>query len=107
MAEFVTVCSLADLPPGERIVQEVGNTWVIVFNVGGEFYAVEDMCSHEEYYLSEGALNTTDYSIECPKHGSYFDVRTGMPLCPPAVSPIKRYAVRVEGDQIQVGGRIR
>lgn len=104
MADFVTVGKLVDLPPGGRLVVEVGNTWVIVFNVGGEFYAIEDMCSHEEYYLSEGELD--GYEIECVKHGSSFDIRDGKPVCPPAFAPIKRFAVRIEGDLIQVGGKL-
>ncbi|MBK8025916.1 MAG: non-heme iron oxygenase ferredoxin subunit [Chloroflexi bacterium] len=104
MTDFVTVAQTHELAPGERLVAEVQGTWVIVFNIDGAYFAVEDMCSHEEYYLAEGALE--GYSMECPKHGACFDVRTGQPLCPPAVSPIKRYAVRVEGDQLQVGKRL-
>jgi 3-phenylpropionate/trans-cinnamate dioxygenase ferredoxin subunit len=100
MSEFVTVAKVDEIAPGERIVVEIGRDWVVVFNVGGEFYAINEICSHEEYSLAEGELD--GYTIECPKHGAQFDIRTGQHLCPPAVSPVKRYAVRVQGDNIQV-----
>jgi 3-phenylpropionate/trans-cinnamate dioxygenase ferredoxin subunit len=103
MAEFVTVASVDDLKPGERLVVEVGRDWVIIFNVGGTYYAVEDMCSHEEYYLSEGELNGT--TLECPKHGACFDITSGKHLSPPAVSPIRTFEVRVEDGAIQVAKR--
>jgi 3-phenylpropionate/trans-cinnamate dioxygenase ferredoxin component len=103
MAEFVTVASVDDLKPGERLVAEVGRDWVIIFNVGGTYYAVEDMCSHEEYYLSEGELDGT--ALECPKHGACFDITTGKHLTPPAVSPIRTFPVRVENGAIQVAKR--
>ena len=104
MPEFVTGATTDEVQPGDRIVVEVNDVWVVVFNVGGTYYAVEDMCSHEEYYLSEGELD--GYEIECAKHGARFDVRTGEVLAPPAVVPIKRYAVRVVENELQIGGRV-
>lgn len=103
MADFVTVARVDEIAPGERLVVEFGRDWVIVFNVGGSFYAVEDMCSHEEYALAQGAL--TDFALECPKHGAQFDIRTGAYLCAPAVSPVKSYDVRVEGESVQLAKR--
>ncbi len=103
MAEFVTVAMTDEMAPGERIVVEVDDVWVVIFNVGGQYYAIEDMCSHEEYMLSEGEID--GYAIECPKHGARFDVRDGKVLAPPAVSPVKAYKVRVVGDEVQVGRR--
>ncbi len=100
MADFQTVARTGEIAPGDRIVVEFGRDWVVIFNVGGEFYAVEDMCSHEEYPLADGTLD--GYSLECPKHGALFDVRTGAHLCPPAVSPVKTYDLRVEGDEIRI-----
>ena len=70
---WYTVATTDEIKPGERIVVEIDDVWVVVFNVGGQYYALEDMCSHEEYYLSEGELD--GYAIECPKHGAQFDVR--------------------------------
>ena len=103
MTEFVTVATTDEMQPGERIVVEIDDAWVVVFNVGGQYYALEDMCSHEEYMLSEGTID--GYALECPKHGAQFDVRDGRVLAPPAVSPVKAYAVRVVGDEVQVGRR--
>lgn len=99
--EWVTVASVDELAPGERLVFEMGRDWVILFNVGGTFYAVEDQCSHEDEPLSEGFLS--GHVLECPKHGATFDIRNGEHLSPPAVRPIKWYPVRVEGDSVQVG----
>lgn len=98
--EWLNVAPTDDVPPGERLVFEVGRTWIVLFNVGGQFYAVEDECTHEEFPLSEGVL--TDYSIECAKHGACFDIRDGRVLAPPAFLPVKTFPVRVEDGQIQV-----
>lgn len=101
--EFVTVAPLDDVPPGSRLVFGIGRDWIVLFNVDGEFYALEDRCSHAEVPLSEGGLVGT--SIECVKHGSLFDLTTGQPLNPPAVSPVKTYPVRVQDGEIQIGTR--
>lgn len=100
MADFVTVARTSDLAPGERMVVELGRDFVLLFNVDGQYYAIEDMCSHEEYELSDGALD--GYTLECPKHGAHFDIRTGEHLTPPAVRSVRAYDVRVEGDSIQI-----
>jgi 3-phenylpropionate/trans-cinnamate dioxygenase ferredoxin subunit len=105
MSEFVTVGALADLSPGGRWVVEAQHTWIVILNIDGALYAVEDMCSHEEYELSGGALD--GFALECPKHHAAFDVRTGKPTLPPAVAPIRRFAVRVEDGMVQVGGRLK
>jgi 3-phenylpropionate/trans-cinnamate dioxygenase ferredoxin subunit len=100
MADFVTVGKVDEVPPGERLVAQIGRHWVVVFNVGGTLYAVEDQCSHEDYPLSEGTLDGME--IECAKHGARFDIRTGKNLTPPALLPVRWYEVRIEGDEIQV-----
>lgn len=100
MGEFITVAKVDEIAPGERMVVELGRDWVLIFNVGGEFYAINEICSHEEYSLADGELK--DFAVECPKHGAQFDIRTGQHLCPPAYMPVKRYAVRIEGDDIQL-----
>ncbi len=104
MLQFIKVATVNDIPPGERLLVEIDGIWILIFNVSGEFHAIEDMCSHEEYYLSEGVL--TDHAIECTKHGAQFDIRTGKPLCPPAVSPIKLFPIRVEGESVLVGRKL-
>ena len=103
MPDFITVATTDEIKPGERIVVEIDDEWVVVFNVGGEYYAVRDMCTHEEYYLSEGTLD--GYALECAKHGARFDVRSGEVLAPPAVVPVKTYAVRLLDGQVQVARR--
>jgi nitrite reductase/ring-hydroxylating ferredoxin subunit len=103
MAEFVTVAKTSDIPPGERLVVQLGRTWVVIFNVDGNLYAIEDECSHEEYPLSDGILD--DCEIECVHHGARFDITTGKNLSPPALIPIKSYEVLVEGDDISIAKR--
>lgn len=98
--EWVTVADVDEIAPGERLVFEVGRDWVILFNVGGTYYAVEDRCSHEDEPLAEGFLS--GHVLECPKHGATFDITTGEHLSPPAVRPIKWYPARVEGDVVQI-----
>lgn len=100
MTDFVTVGKLSDVPPGERLVAQIGRNWVVAFNVGGTIYALEDQCSHEEYPLSDGFLDGTE--LECAKHGARFDLTTGKNLTPPALVPVRYYEVRIEGDDIQV-----
>ncbi len=103
MSDYVSVATIDELIPGERMVVEFGRDWVVIFNVGGQFYAVQDMCSHDDYPLADGGL--TEFALECSKHGAQFDIRTGAQLCAPAVSPAKTYDVRVEGDNIQIAKR--
>ncbi len=103
MTEFVTVATTDEIKPGERMAVEIDDVWVAIFNVGGEYYAINDICTHEEYYLSEGMLD--GHTIECAKHGAQFDLRTGEVLAPPALIPVKTYEVRVVGDEIQVARR--
>lgn len=99
--EWISVAMVNEIAPGERLIVEIGRDWVVIFNVGGEFYALEDRCSHEDVPLSEGAL--TDCVIECRKHGATFDITTGAHLSPPAVAPVKKYPIRVEDEIVQVG----
>lgn len=103
MAEFVTVAQRDEVPPGSRIVVEYGRDFVVLFNLDGVLYAIEDMCSHEEYELSDGVLD--GYQLECPKHGAHFDIRTGEHLSPPAVRAVRAYDVQIDGDAIQIRRR--
>ncbi|MDX1995991.1 MAG: non-heme iron oxygenase ferredoxin subunit [bacterium] len=105
MSEFITVATTDELQPGERLVVEVNRKWVAVFNVDGQFYAIADVCTHDDGPLAEGNLH--EYSIECPRHGAQFDIRTGKVLSPPALVDVPVYRVRVEGDAIQVAPVMR
>jgi 3-phenylpropionate/trans-cinnamate dioxygenase ferredoxin subunit len=100
MADFVKVAKTSDLPPGERIVVEVDDLYIAVFSVGGEFYAIEDVCTHDDGPLAEGELD--GYEIECPRHGARFDIRTGKVLSFPAVVDVPWFEVKVEGDDVLV-----
>ena len=100
MSEFFKVAEVSELPPGGKKLVEVDDIPVALFNVAGEFYAIEDVCTHDDGPLAEGELDGDE--IECPRHGARFNVRTGVALCMPAVEPVECYEVKVEGDDILV-----
>ena len=101
MEGFVKVAVTADLQSGELMLVEVEDERIVLANVGGQYYALTDACTHTECPLSDGELEGE--VLECPCHGSQFDVRTGEVVAPPANEPLTRYAVKIEGDDILVG----
>lgn len=103
MAEFTAVATTDEIPPGERLVVEFGRHWVAIFNVDGVYYAIEDVCTHDDGPLAEGELRGC--VIECPRHGATFDVTTGKVISAPAVVDVPAYAVRIEGTQIAIAPR--
>jgi 3-phenylpropionate/trans-cinnamate dioxygenase ferredoxin subunit len=98
----VRVASVDEVPEGAAKHVEVGGLEVAVVNAGGHFYAINDVCSHEYYHLSDGEVDVDELSIECPKHGSTFGLEDGRPRSLPAVLPVPVYGVRVEGNDILV-----
>jgi len=100
MAEFVKVAKTNDVPAGQVKVYQVDGRQIALCNVEGEFFAIDDVCTHDQGPLGEGELD--GYQIECPRHGARFDVKTGRALTLPAVMPVQAYAVRVEGDDVEV-----
>lgn len=100
-AEFTKVAEAQEVPAGEMKLVEVAGQRVVVANVGGAFYAFGDACTHADGPLSEGMLE--DDRVECPWHGSVFDVKSGRPLRGPARDPVPTYAVKVEGGSILLG----
>jgi len=98
MSEFQKVATLDEPPAGARKSIVFDDRAVLLFRIDADLYAVEDVCSHDGQPLTEGRL--IDGSIECPRHGARFDVKTGRPLCMPAVEPIATYEVRIEGNDI-------
>jgi 3-phenylpropionate/trans-cinnamate dioxygenase ferredoxin subunit len=102
VAEWIDIARAEDIPPGHAARVEIDDTPVAVFNVNGEFFALDDTCSHAEASLSEGDLDTERCIIECPLHGSSFDLRTGDALTLPAVEPVRVHQVEVGDD-----GRLR
>ena len=97
---WVTVADTQDVPPGRTKAVVVGGKRVLICNVDGQFFAVSDVCTHDNEPLDQGVLN--DHQIECPRHGACFDVRTGKVLRLPAVQPIPTFAVQIEGQHILV-----
>jgi len=100
-AEYVAVATKDELPNGARKLLEIDGRPIAVFNVAGEYYAIADVCSHDDGPVAEGELE--GYEIECPRHGARFDVRDGKVLSFPAIVDIPAYPVRVEGEEILVG----
>jgi 3-phenylpropionate/trans-cinnamate dioxygenase ferredoxin subunit len=92
------VCPMAELLPGEHTVCFDGDTAILVCNVDGEIYALEDKCSHQDFELSPGKLDGAE--IECVLHGAKFDVRTGEALCAPAYVGVPKFPVRIENGVI-------
>ena len=103
MAEsgFVNVAQLGDLPPGEMMVVEVEQGRVLLVNVDGNVHAMDDICSHAYASLAEGDLHGDE--VECPLHGSAFNVVTGEAMTPPANESVQTYELRVEGQNILLG----
>lgn len=100
MTEFVKVAKVSDLPPGERMFYDFEDVTVAIFNVEGNYYCIEDVCTHDGGPVAEG--NLYGHDIECPRHGALFDIRDGSVVSMPAVVPVPAYKVKVEGDDILV-----
>ncbi len=94
------LASVSDVPIGEGIGFEVGGKRVAVFNLGGSFHCVSDICTHEYALLSEGYLD--DGCIECPLHGGSFDIRTGKAIMAPAETDLQTYPVECRDGEIFV-----
>jgi len=101
MTTWQRVASVADIPSERVAVFQVGDHDVAVCNVNGEFFAIDDLCTHDGGALDQGELEGDE--IECPRHGARFDVRTGAAVQLPAFAAVETHAVRVEGDALQVG----
>ena len=99
----VRVCETKDVPPGEARRYRVAGREVAVVNLGEEgFRALDAICSHAKYYLDEGEVDVDLETIECPKHGSTFDLNTGNPKTLPATQPVDAFAVTVDGDDVMI-----
>jgi 3-phenylpropionate/trans-cinnamate dioxygenase ferredoxin subunit len=100
MADFVPVAKVSEIPdPGRQLV-EVDECLVVLIHVGGQFYALDDVCTHDGGPLGEGQLE--DSTIACPRHGAKFDIRTGAALTMPATRPTVVHDVKVQGDTVLV-----
>jgi len=100
MNEWVTVARVEELAPGERRIVDVDDTQIVVFNLGGQYYAIEDVCTHDGGKLTGGALEGDQ--IVCPRHGARFCIRTGAALSAPAYEPTSTFPVRMVNGVIEV-----
>jgi 3-phenylpropionate/trans-cinnamate dioxygenase ferredoxin subunit len=99
--EFVEIAPASELPTGERLFVELGDKPIVIFNIAGQFFAIGDVCSHDEGPLGDGLIE--GYHVVCPRHGAEFDIRSGQAVHMPAVIDIPAYPVRVNGGTIFVG----
>ena len=99
---IIDVCRLDELPPGAHKVVELDDVDIAVVNCGGEILAIEDRCSHDDGILLEGVLDQERCRVECPRHGSWFDLRSGRPLNLPAYQPVDTYDVLIEDGTIKL-----
>ena len=97
---WVRVCALGELLPGDRRVVWDGDTAIVVFNYDGDCYALEDRCSHEDFELSIGNFDPDEATVECVLHGAKFDVRDGRALCAPAYLPVAKFPVKIEDGAV-------
>ena len=102
MSETVTLCKAGELAPGEARRFDVAGHRIALVRIGDEFHAVDDECSHEDYSLSEGEVWVDECEIECPRHGSTFNLLTGEACTLPATQPINVYKVVVDGESVTV-----
>jgi 3-phenylpropionate/trans-cinnamate dioxygenase ferredoxin subunit len=98
----IEVCPVEQLKPGEVRLVEWEDLEIGVFNCAGTVYAIEDRCSHDDGPLVEGELDQDHCTIECPRHGSQFDLKTGRPLTLPAYVPVETFPVKIEHDTIKL-----
>lgn len=100
MTKFIKIGRAEDIAPGEKRVYEVDGFGIVVANLHGNFYAVDDLCTHDGGPLGEGDLENGH--IICPRHGARFDLRTGAALTMPAFEPIATYVVKVENGDLLI-----
>jgi 3-phenylpropionate/trans-cinnamate dioxygenase ferredoxin subunit len=100
MSDWIDVAPVGEFVPGSRRVVDVEDVMVIVFNLGGEYYAIEDVCTHDYSSLDDAELD--GHQVVCPRHGARFDVRTGDALTAPAYEAIPTFPTRVERGVVQV-----
>jgi nitrite reductase/ring-hydroxylating ferredoxin subunit len=97
---FVTVGKTSDIPPGAGAQLEISGKKIAVFNCDGDFYAIDDTCTHRGGPLSEGLV--VGEEVECPWHGARFNLKSGAHLCPPAPRGVTAYPVQVVGEEVRI-----
>ena len=99
--EFIEVASQDELDDGERLFIEVDEIQIVLFKIAGNYFAIGDVCSHDDGPLGDG--NVEEFNVTCPRHGAQFDVRTGKALSLPAIVDIPAYPVRIQDNGIEIG----
>lgn len=99
--EFAEIVPASELPNGERLFVDIGDKPIVIFNIAGQFFAIGDVCSHDEGPLGDGTVEGNN--VVCPRHGGEFDIRSGQAVQMPAVVDIPAYPVQVRDGVIFVG----
>jgi 3-phenylpropionate/trans-cinnamate dioxygenase ferredoxin component len=102
LPQIIDVCPLSELEPGQVRLVEWEDLEIGVFNCNGTLYAIEDRCSHDDGPLAEGEVDLDSCTVECPRHGSRFDLRTGKPQTLPAYVPVDTFPVIIEDHTIKL-----
>ncbi len=102
LSPVIDICPVSELPPGATRVVEVEDFEIGIVNCGGDILAIEDRCTHDNGILFDGPIDLEKCTVECPRHGSLFDLRTGRPINLPAYVPVDIFPVSIEGDMIRV-----
>jgi 3-phenylpropionate/trans-cinnamate dioxygenase ferredoxin component len=102
MTEILDICPVSELPPGASRIVEWEDLEIGIFNCNGEILAIEDRCSHDDGNLADGEFDPGRCTVECPRHGSLFDLRTGKPVTLPAYVPVDTFDIHVEDDMIKL-----
>jgi 3-phenylpropionate/trans-cinnamate dioxygenase ferredoxin component len=99
--EYVEIAPVSQLPDGERLFVDLGDKPIVIFNIAGQFFAIGDVCSHDDGPLGDGVIEGNH--IVCPRHGAEFDVRSGKAVAMPAVIDIPAYPVQIREGNIFIG----
>ena len=98
---FFEVSNITEIQPGSRLYIEIDDSPIIIFNLNGELYAIDDECTHDNGPLGDGEIE--GHCVSCPRHGAIFDIKTGKALTLPAVKDVNTYPVRVVDDMVEIG----
>lgn len=101
MADFIRIASTADVPPGEGRVVDIAGRTIALFNVAGQFYALDNTCAHRGGPLGEGYCDPLNLTVQCPWHGWIYSLQTGDSTIDSSAR-VQKFDVVVEGDEVKV-----